>query len=559
MPHKATMAINYKLLFALVLFALIISLGHSESTDDGSNDDDSGDDDGGPSSSLSRFNRSSFPSDFVFGAATSAYQIEGASDLRGINIWDKFTATIANRSNASVAADSYHRYKEDVSLLSGLGFDAYRFSISWTRLLPTGRRSGGISADGVRYYNDLIDEIRSKDLQPFATIFHWDLPQTLEDEYKGFLSENIVADFASYADLCFSLFGKKVKHWITLNEPWSYATAGYAYGTFPPNRCSKRDKFNSIKEGFRVGRFANYDEGQPGCEHGNSGTEPYIVTHNLLLSHAAAVKVYRETYQSFQRGQIGITLVTEWFEPYAPTYYSDVDAARRSLAFMFGWYMDPLFTGAYPTEMVTYVGNRLPTFNETEAAMVKGSYDFIGLNYYTAEYAKDIACNKSQQNYGTDPCVHPTQIKNGKPIGEEKCSWLYVYPTGIQKLLVYIKDKYNNPPIYVTENGVCRYNLGDRPKDMIRIKYHRSHLYKLRFVINQKLVNLKGYFAWSVIDNFEWLDGYFVNFGVIRVDYENNSRNRSCKDSATWFNGFLNKDGNIKKANICDLFPDNGN
>ncbi|XP_071933591.1 beta-glucosidase 13-like [Coffea arabica] len=520
------MALKYKLILAhLFLFAFIISVSHCDEN----------------VPLVNGLNRSSFPSHFVFGAATSAYQIEGASNLRGKNIWDVFVSKhqdrISNHSDAFVAADSYHRYKEDVSLLSGLGFDAYRFSISWTRILPTGRISGGISARGVRYYSALIDDLISKGIQPFVTIFHFDLPQKLEEEYKGFLSQKIVEDYANYAELCFRLFGNKVKHWITLNEPWTYTTMGYAFGKFPPNRCSNRE-------------FGSPDTR---CLYGNSGTEPYVVAHHLLLAHAAAVKIYREKYQKIQGGQIGISLVTQWFEPYDPNSQTDVDAANRSLDFMFGLYMDPLFRGAYPTEMVKYVDKeRLPTFKPQEAAMVKGSYDFIGLNYYTAQYSQDIPCDKSQKNYLTDSCVSLTYTKDGKPIGlQSGAGWLYIYPKGFYKILVHIKEKYNNPLIYVTENGVCGHNEWDKPFDLQRVNYHQKHLTELRRAINDKKVKVKGYFVWSLMDNFEWLDGYFLNFGLIRVNYGNKSLKRSCKASARWFSNFLQKSGSPNAANVC--------
>ncbi|CDP07757.1 unnamed protein product [Coffea canephora] len=485
------MALKYKLILAhLFLFAFIISVSHCDEN----------------VPLVNGLNRSSFPSHFVFGAATSAYQIEGASNLRGKNIWDVFVSKhqdrISNHSDAFVAADSYHRYKEDVSLLSGLGFDAYRFSISWTRILPTGRISGGISARGVRYYNALIDDLISKGIQPFVTIFHFDLPQKLEEEYKGFLSQKIVEDYANYAELCFRLFGNKVKHWITLNEPWTYTTMGYAFGKFPPNRCSNRE-------------FGSPDTR---CLYGNSGTEPYVVAHHLLLAHAAAVKIYREKYQKIHGGQIGISLVTQWFEPYDPNSQTDVDAANRSLAFMFGWYMDPLFRGAYPTEMVKYVDKD--------------------------QYLLDIT---------------NSEIELCRTILQSGAGWLYIYPKGFYKILVHIKEKYNNPLIYVTENGkrfyfyffVFRDNEWDKPFDLQRVNYHHNHLTELRRAINDEKVKVKGYFVWSLMDNFEWLDGYFLNFGLIRVNYGNKSLKRSCKASARWFSNFLQKSGSPNAANVC--------
>ncbi|KAM0941505.1 putative beta-primeverosidase [Dioscorea sansibarensis] len=228
------------------------------------------------------FDRSSFPSDFVFGAASSAYQVEGSwnSDGKGPSIWDTFTHTqpwkIADGKTGDVAIDFYHRYKDDVKLLKSLNMDAFRFSISWTRILPTGSLRGGINRKGVEFYNNLIDELLAHGMRPYVTIFHWDTPQGLESKYGGFLSRNIVDDYRDFAEVCFKEFGDRVKHWITFNEPYSYCSRAYDLGTFAPGRCSPW-----------VGN----------CTAGDSGREPYIACHNIILAHAATVKVYKEKYQ----------------------------------------------------------------------------------------------------------------------------------------------------------------------------------------------------------------------------------------------------------------------
>ncbi|CAJ1952333.1 unnamed protein product [Sphenostylis stenocarpa] len=230
-------------------------------------------------------NRSSFPQDFIFGTASSSYQYEGAAYVggRGPSIWDTYTHDysdkIKDRSNGDVAIDEYHRYKEDVEIMKDMNLDAYRFSISWSRILPKGKVKGGVNKEGINYYNNLINELLAKGLQPFVTIFHWDLPQSLEDEYGGFLSPNIVKDFQDYAELCFKEFGDRVKYWLTLNEPWTFSKHGYAEGATAPGRCSPWQNLN--------------------CTGGDSATEPYIVAHNQLLAHAAAVNIYRTKYQVF--------------------------------------------------------------------------------------------------------------------------------------------------------------------------------------------------------------------------------------------------------------------
>ncbi|KAI5390782.1 hypothetical protein KIW84_075896, partial [Lathyrus oleraceus] len=202
---------------------------------------------------------------------------------------------IRDRSNGDVADDSYHKYKEDIELIKDLNMDAYRFSISWSRVLPKGKLSGGVNPEGIKYYNNLINELLAKGLQPYVTLFHWDVPQALEDEYGGFLWRPIVDDFRDYAELCFKEFGDRVKHWITINEPWSVSMNAYAFGKFAPGRCSDWLNLN--------------------CTGGDSGTEPYLTAHNQLLAHSAAANLYRIKYKSSQRGIIGITLVSHWYEP----------------------------------------------------------------------------------------------------------------------------------------------------------------------------------------------------------------------------------------------------
>ncbi|XP_024020486.1 beta-glucosidase 12 isoform X2 [Morus notabilis] len=419
--------------------------------------------------------------------------------------------------------------------MKDMNTDAYRFSISWNRLLPNGTINGGVNKEGIQYYNNLIDELHAKGLTPFVTIFHWDIPQILEKEYGGFLSPRVVGHFKDYADLCFKEFGDKVKHWITINEPYTYAAGGYVNGFFAPGRCSAWQNLN--------------------CTGGDSGTEPYLVSHHMLLSHAAAVKVYRDKYQASQKGVIGITHVTSWYVPYADVHHH-LNAASRSLDFAFGWYMDPLVHGHYPHTMRVLVGKRLPKFTKEESKLVKGSYDFIGVNYYTSNYAAYAPNhNKLEVSYTTDSRTNQTTEKNGVPIGEQATgsSWLYVYPQGFYDLLNYTKTKYNNPLIYVTENGISEKNdptltLKQALNDTQRIDYHFRHLTKLREAIRDG-VNVKGYFAWSLLDNFEWGWGYTVRFGINYVDFDDGQK-RYPKLSAHWFTRFLKK----KKINYLEYF-----
>ncbi|KAM1531223.1 hypothetical protein ACFX1T_020249 [Malus domestica] len=475
------------------------------------------------------FNRSSFSSDFIFGSAGAAYQFEGAAKEggRGPCVWDTFTHKypdkITDRSNGDVAVDSYHRYKEDVGILKDMGWDFYRFSISWSRLLPNGTLSGGVNKEGLNYYKNLLNELQANGIKPFVTLFHWDFPQALEDEYLGFLSPNSVSDFRDFADLCFKEFGDKIKHWITLNEPQTYSVQGYTVGAFAPGRCSNHTK---CKEG------------------GNSATEPYLSAHHQLLAHAAAVNVYRDKYQATQKGVIGITLNSGWSVPFSNST-EDKDAAVRALDFSYGWFMDPVTSGRYPKSMQRLIGNRLPNFTKEQSKMLKGSYDFVGLNYYSSSYAKDVTANKSvkQPSQSTDSNVESLNNRNGVPIGPMAASdWLYIYPQGLQELLTYTKIKYKNPIIYITENGVDEANdpklsLEESLIDKERIKYYDAHLYYVQEAIKNG-ANVKGFFAWSLLDNFEWVNGYTVRFGIIYVDYKNGLK-RHYKLSAHWWKNLL--------------------
>ncbi|KAI5390768.1 hypothetical protein KIW84_075890 [Lathyrus oleraceus] len=349
---------------------------------------------------VSDFNRSSFPKGFVFGTASSAYQYEGAAfeGGKGPSIWDNFT----------------HKY-------------------------PEGKLSGGVNPEGIKYYNNLINELLAKGLQPYVTLFHWDVPHALEDEYGGFLKRRIVDDFRDYAELCFKEFGDRVKHWITINEPWSVSMNAYAFGKFAPGRCSDWLNLN--------------------CTGGDSGTEPYLTAHNQLLAHSAAANLYRIKYKSSQRGIIGITLISHWYEP-ATIAKADVDASKRGLDFMFGWYMNPLTRGEYPKSMRTLVGKRLPKFSKEESRELKGSFDFLGLNYYSSYYAADAPHlrNAAQPAIQTDSLINATFEHNGKPLGPMSASsWLCIYPKGLHNLLLYTKKTYKDPVIYITENGNTSY------------------------------------------------------------------------------------------------------
>lgn len=482
-------------------------------------------------SDAATINRGSFPKGFVFGTASSAYQYEGAvnEDGRGTTVWDKFAHTfgkIIDFSNADVAVDQYHRYNEDIKLMKDMGMDAYRFSIAWSRLYPNG--TGQLNQPGVDHYNKFIDALVANGIQPYVTIYHWDLPQALDDKYKGWLSSQIVNDFASYAETCFQKFGDRVKHWITFNEPHTFSVQGYDVGLQAPGRCS------NILRAF--------------CRGGNSATEPYIVGHNVLLAHATAANIYKRKYQPQQKGSIGISLDTFWYES-ASNSSEDLAATQRAMDFNLGWFLEPLITGEYPNSMRTRVGSRLPKFSPAESLAVKGSFDFIGINHYTTWYAKNnntnivgVLLNDTVADRGA--ITLPFSFTNLKPIGDKaNAIWLYIVPRGMRNLMNYIKQKYGNPLIIITENGMDDPNklfgsIENALKDEKRIKYHNDYLTNLLAAIREDGCNVGGYFVWSLLDNWEWGAGYTSRFGLYYVDYKDNLK-RYPKDSVKWFKNFL--------------------
>ena len=467
--------------------------------------------------------KGALPSDFHFGYATAAAQIEGAwnRDGKGPSIWDTFAHTpgkVKDGSSGDDAVRAYDLYKEDVSRMKEYGVTAYRFSLSWSRIIPQGGKDDPVNEDGVAYYNRLIDELLANDIVPFVTLFHWDTPQALEDRYGGMLNkEAYTPDFVRYARVCFEHFGDRVKNWITYNEPGVYSLAGYAAGVHAPARSSYRDR----------------------NELGDSSTEPFIVSHTELVSHAHVCDMYKREFKPTQGGTIMITLHGNWSEPWDEDDPKDVEAAERAREFEIAWFADPLYrTGDYPASMRAQLGERLPRFTAEESRLVLGSSEHYGMNSYSAFYVR----HKDTPPALTDHLGNVEKLdENSKGVSRGPASdtyWLRTTPWGWGKLIRWIWKRYQTP-IYITENGTTAQGEHDwRPQgpddvleDPFRIDFFRSYLTEIA-TASQEGVVVKSYFGWTFTDNWEWAAGFTDRFGVTWVDFNDPARPRWAKRSA---------------------------
>ncbi|XP_058734426.1 beta-glucosidase 11-like [Vicia villosa] len=464
------------------------------------------------------FIKSDFPPNFLFGASTSAYQVEGAAneDGRKPSIWDTFAHADnggKTKGDGDIACDQYHKYKDDVKLMAKMGLDAYRFSISWSRLIPDGK--GPINPKGLDYYNNLIDELTSKGIQPHVTLYHWDLPQTLEDEYGGWVSRRIIKDFTAYTDVCFREFVDRVKYWTTVNEGNACSIVGYGKGDLPPQRCSSSSMSN--------------------CSKGNSSTEPYLVTHHMLLAHASAAKLYRTKYKAKQRGFISFNLLVFGFLPLTNTS-EDIIAAQRARDFYIGWFLNPFIFGEYPDSMKKNVGSRLPYFTTKESNLVKGSIDFLGINFYLAYYVKNNAksLQKKDRDHTLDMAADlKLNFGNGTSPYE-----IPVIPGILEGELRSLKNNYGNFPIYIYESGQ-QTRRNSSLDDWSRVKCMHEYIGSLLDMLRDGL-NIRGYFVWSFLDVFELLGGYEASYGLYYIDMKDPTLKRQPKLSSVWYTNFLN-------------------
>jgi beta-glucosidase len=442
-----------------------------------------------------------FPSDFAWGCATAAAQIEGAAleDGKGESVWDRFATVPGKTENGdtpALACDHYHRFREDIALMASLGIKHYRLSLSWPRIMPTGR--GRVNRAGIDFYRKLLTALKSAGISPMVTLFHWDLPQALQEE-GGWLNRRIAHDFEAYARVCFSELGDLVDRWITHNEPAVVVDLGYGIGVHAPGL-----------------------------------TRPDVslqAAHHLLLSHGMAVKAFRE---SGLKGEIGLTLSMSDHYP-ASDKPEDIRAADLVHKLGAAWYADPAVKGSYPREALEHFGKmgRLPLIEDGDMRTIGQRIDFLGLNYYFGRSCRALPLSENPEGFQTD-------WRGDLP--RTAMDW-EILPDGLYRLLKRLAADYPGLPIHITENGAAfddRPSQGGAVEDDDRIDYLRSHFAAAHRALSEG-VPLKGYFVWSFMDNFEWGYGYGKRFGIVRVDYA--SQKRTVKKSGRWYQEVMRRNG----------------
>ncbi len=447
-----------------------------------------------------------FPKGFIWGAATSSYQIEGAwdEDGKGESIWDNIVHTtkrVKNRDTGDIACDHYHRFKEDIQIMKDLGLDAYRFSISWPRIFPSGNMN--INEKGIKFYDNLVDTLIDNQIKPFATLYHFDLPLSLQ-KIGGWKNQKVVEAYVKYASFLFEQLGDRVKNWITFNEPMIFTLVFYAFGLY---------------------------DMKPDLEGG------YLASINVNKAHAMAVKSLRETNNS--DGKIGITLNL------SPVYpEEDSDANMKVVDIVDGiynrWFLDPIFKASYPEDILEFNKPHIniPKVKREHLKLLEDNpIDFIGINNYSCTRIED----KMPKNVND---LLALILRPKKIVGKEysEMGW-EIYPDGLHDLLKKVDKEYSHPVIYITENGMaCKDDviIDGIIQDEDRISYLKKYLRSVHNAINEG-VDLRGYFVWSLMDNFEWVEGYSKNFGLIKIDYK--SQERKMKKSAFWYQNVIKQNG----------------
>ncbi|KAK2842328.1 hypothetical protein Q5P01_012528 [Channa striata] len=474
---------------------------------------------------LGSFYYGTFPAGFSWGAGSSAYQTEGAwdKDGKGLSIWDVFShkkGKIQQNDTGDSSCEGYYKIKDDVSLMRELKLNHYLFSISWPRIIPTGIKSDHVNEKGIQYYDELIDYLLENKVTPIVTLYHWDLPQVLQEKYGGWQNISMVNYFNDFANLCFEKFGNRIKHWITFNNPWSVAVKGYETGEHAP--------------GVRL-----------------KGRGAYRAAHHIIKAHAKVWHTYNTQWRTKQKGLVGISLSGDWGEPVDISNQKDIEAAERYVQFYLGWFATPIFHGDYPQVMKDFIGrksvqqglgtSRLPTFSPQEKSYIKGTCDFLGIAHFTTRYItqKNNPSGRSSGSYFTDCDLAELVDPRWPDPGSE---WLYSVPWGFRRLLNFVKTQYGNPMIYVTENGVSEKMLCTELCDDWRIQYYKDYINEM-LKATKDGVNVKGYTAWSLLDKFEWDEGYSERFGLYYVDFRNKNKPRYPKASVQFYKRIISSNG----------------
>lgn len=439
-----------------------------------------------------------FPPGFLFGTATAAFQIEGGwnADGKGLSTWDAFThkpGKVKTGEHAEVACNTYQDYQTDIDLMAELGLNAYRFSIAWSRVLPQGK--GRVNPAGLDYYDRVVDALLTKGVTPFITLFHWDMPQALQDAHGGFAGRETAQHYADYAEVVVRRLGDRVKHWITLNEPWEHASFGHLLGYHAPGRHNPWAHFR--------------------------------VAHHQLLGHGLALQRIRSLSPD---AKVGTTLSMSPILP-ATAKLKDVQAALVGDQFFNGFFFDAIFKGQYPEPLWSRIRLARPKVEPGDMALISQPVDFLGLNYYSREFARHVWYVPFLQFWsdGNTSFDHETVV-NGMPF---TASGREVFPEGLYDCLMRIKRDYGNPQLYITENGAAFTDAVEdgRVHDGRRVAYLDGYMDAAARAIRAD-VNLHGYFIWTLMDNFEWQEGYSKRFGLIHVDHA--TQQRTIKDSGYW-------------------------